>query len=85
MIAASTAIAASSSSRCTRAGPAAVAGLLQNDVILSINGEPIMTERQALLLVAAAKPGDELDLLVWRNGEHVELNVVATERTELPL
>ena len=57
--------------------PASVAGLLQDDVILSINGEPIMTERQALLIVAAAKPGEELDLL--------ELKVIATERSELPL
>ena len=65
--------------------PASFAGLLQDDVILSINGEPIMTERQALLIVAAAKPGEELDLLVWRDDDHVELKVIATERSELPL
>ena len=67
------------------AAPAALAGVLKDDIILSINDEPIMTERQALLLVAAAKPGDELDLLLWREGAHQRIKVVATERSKLPL
>ena len=66
-------------------GPADRAGLRPDDVILSINAEPIVTERQALLLVAGAKPGDEMDILVWRDGVEVRVTVVATERSELPL
>jgi serine peptidase DegS len=65
--------------------PAEIAGVQKDDIILSINDEPILTERQALLIVAAAKPGDELELLVWRDGTHQSITVIATERAELPL
>ncbi len=65
--------------------PAQMAGVRKDDIILSINDEPILTERQALLIVAAAKPGDELDLLIWRDGTHQSITVIATERAELPL
>ena len=65
--------------------PAEIAGVRKDDIILSINDEPIVTERQALLIVAAAKPGDELDLLIWRDGTHRRITVHATERSELPL
>ncbi len=61
-------------------GPAERAGLQVNDVILSINGEPILQERQALLIAASTKPGDEIDVLAWRDGEPFRTTVVATER-----
>jgi len=66
-------------------GPAARAGLQVDDVILSINDEPIITTRQALLLVAGAKPGDELRVEAWRRGEIFSTTVVAAERSEEPL
>jgi serine peptidase DegS len=61
-------------------GPAERAGLQVNDIILSINGEPILQERQALLVAASTKPGDEIEVVVWRNGEQFRTTVVATER-----
>ena len=61
-------------------GPAERAGLQVNDVILSINGEAILQERQALLIAASTKPGDEIDVLAWRDGEPFRTTVVATER-----
>ena len=66
-------------------GPGARAGLLSNDVILSINGEPIQSRRQALLIVASVKPGDELEIRAWRDGEEFRTTVVAGERGEQPL
>lgn len=65
--------------------PAARAGLRENDVILSINGERILTRRQALLIAAGSKPGDEVDIIAWRDGTEFSMTVVATERTEQPL
>ena len=61
-------------------GPAERAGLRVNDIILSMNGEPIFQERQALLIAASTKPGDEIDVVAWRDGERVRTTVTATER-----
>jgi serine protease DegS len=61
-------------------GPAERAGLRVNDVILSINGEQILQERQALLIAASTKPGDEIDVVAWRDGEQFHTTVIATER-----
>jgi serine protease DegS len=61
-------------------GPAERAGLQVNDVLLSINGEAIVQERQALLIAASTKPGDEIEVVFWRNGEQLSTTVIATER-----
>lgn len=63
--------------------PAERAGLRANDVILSINGDPVFQERQALLIAASTKPGDEIEVVVWRDGERFRTTVTATERPGL--
>ncbi|MGH8195064.1 MAG: S1C family serine protease [Woeseiaceae bacterium] len=61
-------------------GPAATAGLRRGDVILAINGEPIRTAQQALLLVAALEPGDQINLNGWRDGQPFTATLTAAER-----
>ncbi|MCH7821164.1 MAG: trypsin-like peptidase domain-containing protein [Proteobacteria bacterium] len=62
--------------------PADAANLHRGDVILSINGEPIFSQLQALLLVAETNPGDEVDILVWRDGGEFHTTIIAGERPE---
>ena len=61
-------------------GPAARAGLIPGDVILAINGEAIRSRQQALLLVAALEPGDEVAVDGWRNGQRFRGTMIAAER-----
>ena len=65
-------------------GPAASADLRVGDVIISVNGDPIFSQRQARLLVAGTNPGDEVELVGIRNGEQFTTTVVAAERPGSP-
>ena len=67
-------------SRVFEDGPAYAAGLRQNDVIISINGEPIQSGQQARLLVARLRPGDTVDLVGWRDGQRLSTSLAAGER-----
>lgn len=61
-------------------GPSATAGLQKGDVILTINGEPIISQRQARLLVAGTRPGDEVDIIGLRDSEQFEATIIVGER-----
>jgi S1-C subfamily serine protease len=65
-------------------GPAAAANLQRGDVIVSINGDPIFTQRQARLLVAGASPGDQIDVVGFRDGRRFETTITAAERSTTP-
>lgn len=67
-------------------GPAERAGLRQGDVIVSLMDEPLSVEggdaRDVLTdAMAAVEPGDELKIVVQRDGERIERNITAEERT----
>jgi serine protease DegS len=63
-------------------GPAERSGLRCGDVVLEINGERIVSQRQARLLVAGSNPGDEVEVVSWRDGAEIRLRIVAGERPE---
>lgn len=63
-------------------GPAAAAGLRRGDVILVIDGEPIRSRQQALLLVARMNPGESVEIEGWRDGQRFRAALVVAERPE---
>lgn len=65
-------------------GPAHAADLRRGDVILEINGERIYSQRQARLLVAGARPGDNVELAGLRDGQEFRTTVIAAERPGAP-
>ncbi|MDP3952628.1 RIP metalloprotease [Microbacterium sp.] len=56
------------------ATPAAEAGVMPGDVLVSIAGTPVSTFAEATEIVQAA-PGDRLDMVVSRDGENVDLTI----------
>lgn len=64
--------------------PAAVADLRRGDVILTMNGEPVISERQALLISASTPPGQEVEVTGIRDGERFATTVTAGERPAEP-
>jgi serine peptidase DegS len=64
--------------------PAEQVGLTRGDVILAINGEPIRSRQQALLIVARLNPEDVVQLEGLRDGQPFDVNLTATERSPIP-
>src|SRR5690606_14291718 len=52
-----------------RDGPASNAGLRPGDVIMTVDGEPASSGRQAMNLVARTRPGQTVALEVLRDGQ----------------
>jgi serine peptidase DegS len=65
-------------------GPAAAANLRRGDVILAMNGEPVFSKRQALLISASTIPGDKVEITGIRDRERFTATVTAGERPEDP-
>ncbi|MCG7598981.1 Do family serine endopeptidase [Halomonas sp. McH1-25] len=61
-------------------GPAQQAGLRPGDVLLAIDGKPILDPRVAMADIAEIEPGTRLPLKVVRNGDTLEIEIVAGER-----
>jgi len=60
--------------------PANKAGLVENDIILEINGEKITQENGLAELISKYKPWDSVRLKVYSKGQEKEVEVVLVER-----
>lgn len=62
--------------------PAEEAGLREQDVILEYDGRPLDSYAQFRSYVASRAPGTEVDLLINRDGEEMEITVSLGERPD---
>ena len=60
--------------------PADKAGLMENDIILSIDGIDVDNDHQIADLVADHNPGDSLSFSVWHKGETKTVSIVLEEK-----
>jgi uncharacterized protein (TIGR03067 family) len=58
-----------------KGGPAEKAGLQKGDIILKIAGEAISELRPAVAAVQRAKPGEQLSILIRRDGKESEIKI----------
>lgn len=63
----------------TAGGPAERAGILANDIIESIGGQAVPSPQILRAVVNTMRPGKELKVRVWRQGEPIETTVVLDE------
>lgn len=62
--------------------PAAQAGLVENDIVLEVNGERIDQDHSLVKILAQFKPGDTVRLLVLHEGERKMVEVRLAEFKE---
>ena len=63
-------------------GPAERAGIRLNDIISSLDGEPVVDGRAAMLQIARLRPGHLLRVSLDRDGQLVELEAVVGTRAK---
>ncbi|BBI61128.1 hypothetical protein HSBAA_24340 [Vreelandella sulfidaeris] len=61
-------------------GPAAQAGLEPGDVLLAVDGQPILDARSTMSEIASIPPGTSLPLTIVRSGERMEMTLEVGER-----
>jgi S1-C subfamily serine protease len=63
--------------------PAEKAGIQEEDIIVKIDGEEIKEEGNGLVeIISKKKPGQEVELEIWRNGETIKLKATLSEMEE---
>jgi serine protease Do len=67
-----------------KSGPAAQAGVVAGDVILSVGGHPIERFGELSGAIAAMKPGADATLQLWRNGKTQNVSVRIEEMKDQP-
>jgi S1-C subfamily serine protease len=62
--------------------PAAQAGIKEDDIIVSFNGSPVVSDKDLADLVAAASPGEKSTVTVLRNDNRKDISVTLGTRDE---
>jgi serine protease Do len=62
--------------------PADKAGLVENDIILELNGEKVDDNHSLARMLAKSEPGQEVELKIWHKGEEKTVKVKLEERKD---
>jgi hypothetical protein len=65
--------------------PAELAGAQEGDIIVAFDGSPIVTNDDFRTVLSALKPGDQVEMVVYRNGEEITLDVTLSEKPSLEI
>jgi len=65
--------------------PAEEAELQEKDIIVAANGEDVTDSDDLVKIIRSCKPGDEVELTVYRQGETVEITVTVSETVKSAL
>jgi serine protease Do len=68
----------------TKGGPAEAAGIKQGDVVLTFDGREVPEMRRLPRMVAETAIGKDVDVVVWRKGEEVTVQVNLGELEDTP-
>lgn len=60
--------------------PADKAGIVENDILLEVNGEKITTEKPLTELINAFDVGDEVTIKMWHKGEEKTVKIVLEDK-----
>ncbi|MBF0160986.1 MAG: PDZ domain-containing protein [Magnetococcales bacterium] len=64
--------------------PADRAGLQRGDWVVELNGKPILSQLDFGRRIVEGKPGSEVALVVWRNGQKLEMRVRLDDQNNHP-
>lgn len=63
--------------------PAAEAGLQENDIVIEVNGKPTPSREALIALIRSMRPGDQVTVVVLREGERKEFTARLVEMQQL--
>ncbi len=66
----------------SQGGAAQKSGMKSGDVIVAFDGKEITTDDELISLIDTKKPGDVVEVKVYRDGEYMEIDVTMAEASE---
>lgn len=63
--------------------PAATAGVMPGDIIIKVNGHPLVDSQQAVQVITGFKPGELINLDIIRNWDRIFISAEVTQRPKI--